>query len=113
MMIADRPDTYVSPDRPAGASSYAPRRSSVIIVGWGINNSDPFANEIQRSPDLTMPQTPADPLDDLGEAATSLAIRLRGVGPALGRLRDVLNPHREMKPIEHVVSWTRARGFAE
>jgi hypothetical protein len=55
-----------------------------------------------------MPQTPADPLDGLGEAGTSLAIRLRGVGPAFRRLRDVLNPHHEMKPIEHVVSWTSA-----
>jgi hypothetical protein len=46
---------------------------------------------------LTMPETPSDPLNRLGEASTSLAIRLRGVGPARGRLGDVLNPHREMK----------------
>jgi hypothetical protein len=60
-----------------------------------------------------MPQRPADPLDGLGEAGTSLAIRLRGVGLAFGRLSDVLNPHREMKPVEDMVSWTRARGFTE
>jgi hypothetical protein len=33
-----------------------------------------------------------------------MAIRLCGVEPALGRLSDVLNPHRQMKPIEHMVS---------
>ena len=60
-----------------------------------------------------MPETPTDPLDGLGKASASPAIILRGVWPALGRLCDVLNPHRDMKPIEHVVSWTRARGFTE
>jgi hypothetical protein len=33
-----------------------------------------------------------------------MAIRLCGLEPALGRLSDVLNPHRQMKPIEHMVS---------
>jgi hypothetical protein len=56
----------------------------VTCVGWGINKSDRFINEIQRSLDLTMPQTPADPLDGLGEASSSMAICLRRVGPALG-----------------------------
>ena len=86
---------------------------SAPIVGRSVHCNDGFGDEIQRPPDLAMPQTPADPLDGLGEASTSLAISLRGVGPALGRLSDVLNPHREMKPVEHMVSWTRAGGFAE
>ena len=68
------------------------------IVGRGIHNNQGFANQIQRAPDLAMPKTPADPFDGLGEASASLAITLRGVGPALGRLCDVLNPHREMEP---------------
>jgi hypothetical protein len=60
-----------------------------------------------------MPQTPADPLDGLDEANTSLAIRLRGVGRALCRLSDVLNPHREMELVQHVMGWTRTGRFAE
>jgi hypothetical protein len=63
--------------------------------------------------DLTMPETPSDPLDRLGEAITRLAIRLRGVGPTRGRLRDVLNSHREMKPVQYMMSWAGAGGFAE
>jgi len=68
------------------------------IVGCSIYDNDGFGNEIQSPFDLTMPETPSDPLDSLGEARTSLAISLRGVGPTRGRLCDVLNPHREMKP---------------
>jgi hypothetical protein len=60
-----------------------------------------------------MPETPSDPLDSLGEASTSLAISLRGVGPTRGRLCDVLNPHREVEPVEHMMSRTRAGSFAE
>jgi hypothetical protein len=84
----------MSPDRPGGAS--LARRGG--IVGWGINNSDRFAKEIQCSPDLTMPQTPADPLDGLGEGGHQPGDPAPWVGPALRRPRDVLNPHREMKP---------------
>jgi hypothetical protein len=68
------------------------------IVGCGIYNNDGFGNEIQSALDLTMPETPSDPLDSLGEASASLAISLRGVGPARGRLCDVLNSHRKMEP---------------
>jgi len=50
------------------------------IVGGGIHNNDGFGNEIQSTPDLTMPETPADSFDGFGEASTSLAISLRGVG---------------------------------
>ncbi len=37
-------------------------------------------NEIQRATDLTMPETPTDPFDGLGEASTSLPISLRDIG---------------------------------
>jgi hypothetical protein len=60
-----------------------------------------------------MPETPSDPLDGLGEASTSPAISLRGVGPARGRLCDVLNSHREMKPVQYMMSRTGAGDFAE
>jgi hypothetical protein len=69
-----------------------------------VHCNDGFGNEIRSAFDLTMPQTPSDPLDSLGEASTSLAISLRGVGPARGRLCDVLNPHREMKPVQYMMS---------
>jgi hypothetical protein len=57
---------------------------------------------IQRTLDLTMPETPTDPFDRLGEASTGLTTRLRPIGPAHGRLCDMLNPHREMEPVEQV-----------
>jgi len=84
-----------------------------LIVGCNAHCNDGFGNEIQSAFDLTMPETPSDPLDSLGEASTSLTISLRGVGPTRGRLCDVLNPHREMKPVEHVMSWPRTGRFAE
>ncbi len=84
-----------------------------LIVGCSAHCNDGFGNEIQGAFDLAMPETPSDPLDRLGEASTSLAISRRGVGPARGRLRDVLNPHRQMKPVQYMMSWTGAGGFAE
>jgi hypothetical protein len=83
------------------------------ILGYGIDKNDGFGNEIQSAFDLTMPETPADPLDGLAEAGTSLAVSLRGVGPTRGRLCDVLNPHREMEPVQHMMSWAGAGGFAK
>jgi hypothetical protein len=52
-------------------------------------------------------------LDYANLARSSLAISLRGVGPARGRLGDVLNPHREVKPVKDMMSRTGAGGFAE
>jgi hypothetical protein len=46
-------------------------------------------------------RTPSDLLDGLGEAITSLAISLNGVGRVRGHLCDVVNPHREIEPVEH------------
>jgi hypothetical protein len=72
-----------------------------LIVGCKVHCNDGFGNEIQSAVDLTVPETPSDPLDCLGEAGASLAIRLRAVGPVRGRLCDVLNPHREMEPVQY------------
>jgi hypothetical protein len=84
-----------------------------LTVGCNAHCNDGFGNEIQSAFDLTMPETPSDPLDRLGEASTSVAISLRGVGPACGRLGDVLNPHREVEPVQYMMGWTGAGGFAE
>src|ERR1700733_8506059 len=81
------------------------------MVHCGIHSHDGFGDEIQRTPDLTMPETPTDPFDRLGEASTGLTICLRRIGTAHGRLCDVLNAHREMEPVEHVMSWPRAGCF--
>jgi len=50
-----------------------------------------------------MPQTPTNMLvDNIREAGAFLTIFGSGVRPALDGLGDVLNAHREMKPIQHV-----------
>ena len=112
-MISDCPDTYVSrsPSRRVTL-----RAAAVLCSVWSavaIHGDDGFGDEIQGTLDLTMPETPTDPFDRLGEPSTGLTIRLRRIGPAHGRLCDVLNPHREMEPVEHMVSRPRAGGFAE
>jgi hypothetical protein len=56
------------------------------IVSCGVTRDQSFANEIERTPDLTMPETPTDLFDGVGEASASLAITLRGIRPTLGRL---------------------------
>ncbi len=66
-----------------------------------------------RALDLTMPETPTDPFDGRGEASTGLTLGLRRIGPVHGRLCDVLNPHREMEPVEHVIGWPGTGGFAK
>ena len=114
MMISDCPETYVS---------RSPRRRATLRAAAAIGDlssaatpthcNDGFGNEIQSAFDLTMPETPSDPLDRLGEAGTSLVISLCGIGPARGRLCDVLNPHRQMKPIQYMMSRTGAGGFTE
>jgi hypothetical protein len=81
------------------------------VVGSGVHNNDSFGNEIHSPFDLTMPETPSDPLDRLGEASASLAISR--VGPTRDRLCDVLNPHRQMKPVQYMMSRTRTGCLAE
>ncbi len=74
------------------------------IVGCNVYCNHGFSNEIQSAFNLTMPETPS---------STSLAVSFRAVGPARGRLSDMLNPHREMKPVQYIMRRTEAGGFAE
>ena len=83
------------------------------MVRCGIHSNDGFGDQIQRTLDLTMPETPTDPFDGLGEANAGLAIALGRVGSVRGRLSDVLNPHREMKPVQYMMGRAGAGGFAE
>jgi hypothetical protein len=78
----------------------------------GVHCSESFVDEIKSAPDLTMPETPTDSLDRLDKTSTGLAITLRGIRPALGRLGNVLNSHRQMKPVQHMMGWTGAGRFA-
>ena len=52
------------------------------LICCGIHSNDGFGDEIQCTLDVTMPETPTDPFDRLGEASTCLTIRLRRIGPA-------------------------------
>src|ERR1700728_2926862 len=70
---------------------------------------DGFADELEAAADLSMPEPPADPLDRFGKAAAGFVFLRRSVGPALGRLGNMLDTHRKMKPVEHVVCRTDAR----
>jgi hypothetical protein len=83
------------------------------IVSRSTRRAQSFANEIERAPDLTVPQTLTDPPNGLGEASPGSTITLRGVRPTLGRLGDSLNPHREMKPVQNLTDRSRTGGFAE
>jgi hypothetical protein len=79
----------MSRDRPEGAPPCVRRQQSATYRRLQRPRNGGFGNEIQSAFDLTMPETPSDPLDSLGETSTSVAISLHGVGPACGRLGDV------------------------
>jgi hypothetical protein len=83
------------------------------IVGCGIHNNDGFADQIERASNGTVLEAPTDPFDGLGNASAILAVSLRCVWLILACLRDVLGPHREMEPVEHMMSETGAGRFAE
>src|ERR1700690_103862 len=59
----------------------------------GLEHRQRFTYEIKASPDLAMPETPADPLDGFGKADARLAILRRSVWPPFGRLGNMLDPH--------------------
>jgi hypothetical protein len=86
----------------AQKARYLRRQQSSAQFGPLWHPKSTVATMIQRTLDLTTPETPTDPFDHLGEASTGLTTRLRPIGPAHGRLCDVLNPHREMEPVEQV-----------
>lgn len=85
----------------------------LLGVGDTVERDQRFANEIEGPSDLAVPQTPADPIDDFNEIRTGLAIVRGDVRPAFGRLINMLNPHRKVEPVEHMMSWTRTGRFAE
>src|ERR1700733_4925156 len=102
MMISDCPETYVSrsPRRRAHLACGGSNRR--LIVGCNAHCNDGFDNEIQSAFDLTMPETPSDPIDRLGEASISVAIMLRGSGAAScrpgGRLCRAILDHLHHRP---------------
>jgi hypothetical protein len=56
----------------AQQTGHLARGSSPLLrlVRCGIHSHDGFGDEIQDTLDLTMPETPTDPFDRLGEAST-------------------------------------------
>jgi hypothetical protein len=56
-----------------------------------------------------VPETPTDVLDGVGKLSGLLTVAVLGVWLSLDRLGDVLNAHREMKPIEDMAGRTDAR----
>ncbi len=72
-----------------------------------------FANQIEAPSDLTVPQAPTDPIDCFRQRGSGLAMTRRSVGPTLGRLINMLDPHCKMKPIQHMFGWAKTGRFAQ
>jgi hypothetical protein len=89
------------------------RRSRQRNPGGGIHHTQSFANQIKGAPDLTMPETPTNPFDGLGEASVGLAITLRRVGPVLGHLGGMLHPHRKIEHDRSARNWPIRRVIAD
>ena len=85
----------------------------LLAVGDTVERDQRFANEIERPSDLAVPQTPAKPIDDFNEIRTHPAIVREDVRPAFGRLINMLNPHRKMEPVKHMMGWAGTGRFAE
>ena len=79
-------------------------------TGWGFSSLC-GKSEIEGPSDLAVPQTPANPIDDCNEIRPRLAIVRGGVRPVFGRLINMLNPHRKLEPIKHMMSWARTSRF--
>ena len=60
-----------------------------------------------------MPEPPADPLDGFRELIALVEILFCHSRPASGRLRNILNTHRKMKPIKDMTGRSRDRCFAQ
>jgi hypothetical protein len=77
--------------------------------GHGVERAESVADEIKGARHLAMPKAPTDVLvDNIREAGAFLTILVSGIRPTLDGLGDVLNAHRKMKPVEHVMCWTGA-----
>jgi hypothetical protein len=81
--------------------------------GRGIEYRQGVSDEIERPLYLPVPETPTDMLDGVGQAGSFRAVARRGVRPAHGGLSDMLDAHREMKTIEHVMGRADARRLAQ
>src|SRR5271165_6104749 len=94
---------------------YLTRHHSVrrCRFGGGIEYHQGVSDEIERPLYLSVPETPTDMLDGVGQAGSFRAVARRGVRPALGGLSDMLDAHREMKTIEHVMGRPDARCLAQ
>src|SRR3954454_12052597 len=77
--------------------------------GHGVERRHGFSDELEAASDLSMPEPPADPLDGVRKARACFAILCRDVRPTLGRLGNMLDTHRKVKPVEHVVFRPDAR----
>jgi len=109
MVISDCPQIYVSRSRNGRAAFRAAHGGQRVAVGDTVERDHRFANEIEGPSDLAMPQTPANPIDDFNEIRTRLAI----VRPAFGSLINMLNPHRKVESVKHMMSWARTGRFAQ
>ena len=101
---------YVSLEATKHACHLACRRSVRRCgFGCGIEYHQGVSDEIERPLYLSVPATPADMLDGVGQGGSFRAVARRGVRPALGGPSDMLDAHGEMKTIEHVMGRTDAR----
>ena len=64
-----------------------------------LKSPEGLTDQINSPLDLTVPQSPADPLNRLDEASTASSVCLARAGPAPNRLGDVLIPHGQMEPV--------------
>jgi hypothetical protein len=76
----------------------------LLAVGDAVERDQRVANEIDGPSDLAVPQAPANPIYDFNEIRTHLAIARGDVRPAFGRLINMLNPHRKVEPVKHMMS---------
>src|SRR5271166_1517281 len=105
---------YVSLEATKHACHLTRRRSMRRYrFGDGIEYHQGVSDEIERPLYLPVPETSTDMLDRVGQAGGFRAIARRGVRPALGGLSDMLDAHREMKTIEHVMGRADGRRLAQ
>jgi hypothetical protein len=72
-----------------------------------------LSNQVERPLDLAMPQSPSDAFNGVGEQSAAPPILVGRDRSAAGRLRDALNSHRQMEPVQHVTCRAWAGRLAE
>ena len=108
MMMSDCPDTYVS-----RSSKRRVTFRAALAQGEMLESYQRFAYQIEAPPDLAVPQTPTDPIDGFKQRGAGLAIIRRRAWPAFGRPINMLDPHRKVEPVEHMMRRARTGRFAE